>query len=115
LDQRQAKNRDQGGQKKEGVMIVVVDGRKSQGRLPYMNTAVVLLGTITTARGRGQHGHMGRNHGDVRDDQKESSSKLHFVVALVVEEGEGFLFVEWVRVVMRSLKGCCMLVSVKDI
>lgn len=66
-----------------------------------MNTAVVLLGAITTAGDRGQHGHMGRSHGDVGDDQKESSCELHW--CCVGWKGVRFLlFVEWVGVVMRE-------------
>lgn len=33
-----------------------------------VDTAVVLLGADTTAGNRGQHGHVGRSHGNVRDD-----------------------------------------------
>lgn len=58
------------------------EGRRKEGRkegvLPYVDTAVVLLGADATTGYRGQHGHMGRSHGDVRDDQKESGCELHF-------------------------------------
>lgn len=40
-------------------------------------TAIVLLGAVTTTGSRGQHGHMGRSHGDVGDDQEESCCELH--------------------------------------
>ena len=54
------------------------EGRKEGRVLPYVDTAVVLLGADTTAGYRGQHGHVGRSHGDVGDDQKESGCELHF-------------------------------------
>ena len=42
-----------------------------------MNATVVLLGSVTTTRGRRKHGHMGRSHSDVGDEEKDGSGKLH--------------------------------------